>query len=277
MKKILLLILIAFPLSSFAFDVNLKPGSTGPEVTKIQKFLIEKGYLQTNSFGTYGPATKRAVMAFQKVSGLPQSGSWLNLTREKAKLASSLPVTNTQVTTNTQVATNNQIDLCKNIDGIQTSVPTWYARSDFGTCELDDSIRLKKLADDKRALDYAQQNAYVSNENDTRAKVQAINNEIEIYVDNNFTFTSGCNSTDNDCKYNFTINALLDKKAELLKGTEMAKTFRDRDMQAIMSYVRSVNNYQYMPGVDYKTSSEDIRKTIAKRYFYIISLTLSNN
>lgn len=55
-------------------DVVLKSGSKGEEVTKLQKFLVDQKLLKTNVFGTFGPATKKAVQVFQKNNKLKQSG-----------------------------------------------------------------------------------------------------------------------------------------------------------------------------------------------------------
>ena len=60
---------------------NLQPGSTGADVTTLQKFLIQQGYaipsLQNGSaqYGFYGPETKAAVAAYQQANGINPQGN----------------------------------------------------------------------------------------------------------------------------------------------------------------------------------------------------------
>ena len=53
---------------------SLKVGDKGTAVTELQKRLIELGYLTTSATGTYGAATKAAVIEFQKMAGLTADG-----------------------------------------------------------------------------------------------------------------------------------------------------------------------------------------------------------
>lgn len=55
-------------------QVLSKLGSTGAEVTKIQKKLKALGYYSGNADGIYGSATKAAVKAFQKNCGITADG-----------------------------------------------------------------------------------------------------------------------------------------------------------------------------------------------------------
>ncbi len=52
----------------------LQLGSTGSDVTKLQKRLIELGYLSGSANGTYGDDTEAAVRAFQKRNGQWEDG-----------------------------------------------------------------------------------------------------------------------------------------------------------------------------------------------------------
>lgn len=53
---------------------NLKGGSSGPEVTKLQQRLKEKGFDPGGIDGKFGPGTEAALMAFQKSEGLAADG-----------------------------------------------------------------------------------------------------------------------------------------------------------------------------------------------------------
>lgn len=65
----------AAPTSSTAATyTTLKQGSNGEAVKKLQKRLIELGYLTGSADGDYGRATTDAVKAFQKQAGLTADG-----------------------------------------------------------------------------------------------------------------------------------------------------------------------------------------------------------
>lgn len=52
----------------------LKEGSSGPEVVTLQQKLKEAGFNPGQCDGDFGPATRAAVMAFQKSEGLLADG-----------------------------------------------------------------------------------------------------------------------------------------------------------------------------------------------------------
>lgn len=53
---------------------TLRPGSSGPDVEKLQTRLAELGYLPGNLDGDFGPATEAALLAFQLSRGLLADG-----------------------------------------------------------------------------------------------------------------------------------------------------------------------------------------------------------
>lgn len=61
--------------------VNLQPGSSGEDVTKLQKYLMSNGFdipllsSGKTQYGTYGEQTKAAVAAFQKAKGITTNGN----------------------------------------------------------------------------------------------------------------------------------------------------------------------------------------------------------
>lgn len=67
--------------ASFAKDLQF--GSSGADVTRLQNILIKKGYMKVAANGNFGPATKAAVMAWQKAAGLPSTGYFGPLSRAK--------------------------------------------------------------------------------------------------------------------------------------------------------------------------------------------------
>lgn len=69
----ILVFMIAFPVPAVA-DIVLEVGSRGENVTKVQKRLIQYGYLTGTADGKYGEKTRDAVIWFQKRNGLTADG-----------------------------------------------------------------------------------------------------------------------------------------------------------------------------------------------------------
>lgn len=91
MKRILPLLLalclaLTVPLTALAATV-LEVGSRGSDVTKVQKKLIQYGYMTGSADGRYGEKTRDAVEWFQRKNGLTADG------RVGEKTAAALGVT----------------------------------------------------------------------------------------------------------------------------------------------------------------------------------------
>ena len=73
-----LALLLAVALALFtpmnALAAVLEVGSSGADVTKVQKKLIQWGYLSGAADGRYGEKTRAAVAAFQRKNGLAADG-----------------------------------------------------------------------------------------------------------------------------------------------------------------------------------------------------------
>lgn len=82
----LFLLSIAFPVNANA-DIVLEIGSRGENVTKVQRRLIQYGYLDGTADGRYGEKTRDAVEWFQRRNGLTVDG------RVGRKTAAALGVT----------------------------------------------------------------------------------------------------------------------------------------------------------------------------------------
>lgn len=83
-KYVVLVALLLTPVVSFAsIDVNLKYGSTGPEVIELQEYLIDKGFLKIIATGNFYSLTRTAVVAYQTSVGLPATGFVGPMTRER--------------------------------------------------------------------------------------------------------------------------------------------------------------------------------------------------
>ncbi|HEU4677720.1 MAG TPA: peptidoglycan-binding domain-containing protein [Candidatus Paceibacterota bacterium] len=60
--------------SAFSFLRNLGIGSTGADVSELQKRLAAAGHFSGPVTGYFGPMTEAAVRAFQGTSGVPATG-----------------------------------------------------------------------------------------------------------------------------------------------------------------------------------------------------------
>lgn len=70
------------PMVSLAsIDYSLNYGSKGPEVTELQEFLIDQGYLTGVATGNFYSLTLKAVKAYQGEQNLPKTGYVGVLTR----------------------------------------------------------------------------------------------------------------------------------------------------------------------------------------------------
>lgn len=109
MKNLIILGLLFSGISStFAFSctdlkVNLKRGTESKDVLALQNFLFEKKLLTAKPNGYFGPATLRAVQAYQKSVGLTNSGAVLTLTRAAIKKETCASGGETLATTTAQI------------------------------------------------------------------------------------------------------------------------------------------------------------------------------
>ncbi len=89
LTKTWVIILVTTSMCSWAFastfSTNFSLGSKNNEIKIIQQFLISQGFLSGFPTNYFGLQTKKAVQAFQKKNGLPTTGVWSTLTRQKAE------------------------------------------------------------------------------------------------------------------------------------------------------------------------------------------------
>ncbi len=83
------------------FAVDLAVGKSGPEVTRLQSFLIRKGHvIPAGATGYFGGQTQSALIQFQKAEGVtPSVGYFGPLTRARVNTLCTVPSTPTTPTT----------------------------------------------------------------------------------------------------------------------------------------------------------------------------------
>lgn len=69
-----MILILSFAPNSASAAVVLEVGSSGENVTKVQKRLIQYGYLSGSADGKYGEKTRDAVILFQRRNGLTVDG-----------------------------------------------------------------------------------------------------------------------------------------------------------------------------------------------------------
>lgn len=95
----------AFASSSGSSYSDLKLGSTGSAVTEMQRALLDTGLvISGGADGIFGPATQRALIAFQSVNGLTQNGE---MSERAAQLMGLGTSSSTSSTTTTSPSTSS--------------------------------------------------------------------------------------------------------------------------------------------------------------------------
>ncbi len=128
--------------TGFTFTQNLQVGSKGAEVLQLQKFLNSHGAVIAktgagsagNETSSFGPATKKAVMAFQSANGItPASGYWGPLTRSKANSLGGGTTTGGTTTGGTTVPTGPGITVAAAAQPANSLAPKGAQRVPFTT------------------------------------------------------------------------------------------------------------------------------------------------
>ncbi len=105
--------------ASYTYNQNLTVGSEGADVTALQQFLFEKGYLKVNPTGYFGPLTKAALASYQASVGISPAVRYFGpITR--AHFNSMAVVTPTPTTTATPTPTTTPTPTPSGTEGIMT-------------------------------------------------------------------------------------------------------------------------------------------------------------
>jgi hypothetical protein len=124
MKKIIFLIIVTFIFTNITYGQelitttslkttcinlasNLKQGNRNADVTILQNFLKEKGYLNVSATGFFGGQTLKAVKNFQKDNNINSTGLVGPLTRDFINKLTCVNNTSTTTETNTTATTEN--------------------------------------------------------------------------------------------------------------------------------------------------------------------------
>lgn len=204
MKKIILPIILGFiiiPSLSFAsIDKNLSYGSRGSQVTELQEFLIDKGFLQGTATGNFYSLTLKAVKAFQTANNLPSTGYVGNLTRTEInnELSVETASSTTQQISETSTTTINQASVV-----VQSQQKNIVSNSSTLTSGMIDFSSFQKIRDYQYSANpsaYLNQNvAFVSSvynfipgSTNYISLLNPMNNnsQIMVEIDDNTTYTT---------------------------------------------------------------------------------------
>lgn len=89
---VVVLLALALLLPAFAAQASYRRGDNNQEIIALQTVLAGKGYFKDTANGIFGPATEKAVKAYQKANGLTQDGIAGPATLAKLGLHSDAPV-----------------------------------------------------------------------------------------------------------------------------------------------------------------------------------------
>lgn len=141
---IILSIVSTLSLTSASLDSNLKYGQKSSQVSELQEFLVDKGFLTTSPSGFFGLMTLKAVKNYQLSIGLPNTGFVGLMTRTAINNELSIDISSSTeaevqetgtTTLNTGSSIDNTImDICLNIEGMQTKVPDGMFMNGNGVC-----------------------------------------------------------------------------------------------------------------------------------------------
>ena len=125
---VIALLILLFPFQAFAsFDVNLKYGDKGSNVSELQEFLVDQGYLNYQITGNFYALTLKAVKAFQLANNLPSTGYFGILSRGVANSIldiESIPPPESETGTTTQNNVPDGTRQNNNPQHIPESTPT---------------------------------------------------------------------------------------------------------------------------------------------------------
>lgn len=121
-------------------EPSLKKGDKGDAVKSLQKSLIALGYMSGKADGVYGEGTVKAVSAFQKGAGLPQTGV-CDLTTAARIKSQPVPQTKTQTKEKTVYVTKTGKKYhkrsCRTIANSKvTAISESKAKKKYGRCKV---------------------------------------------------------------------------------------------------------------------------------------------
>ena len=176
---------MVFPLISQAsFDTNFKYGSRDERIKEIQEFLTDQGLYSGPITGNYYSLTRKAVIAFQARENIsPAYGFWGSLTRAKANSIKDLDDQNenSQELSETGTISNGDNDVCANIEGIQTTVPSGMLTDSLKNCAVpvQNVVTQTEVTPSLKRIDSSASNLSILMNGWT-----TIDNWVEVYDDN---------------------------------------------------------------------------------------------
>ncbi len=174
-----------------AFNMNLTVGSSGTDVTRLQNWLISKGYaIPAGATGYFGAQTQSALARYQAATGIvPASGYFGPLTRARVNGSTVVVPTPTTPTPDT----SDRTEAADAIDDLDAAIDD--AQDDIDDAEDDgeDVDEANDLLDDARDLMADAEDAYDDGDydevmdlvNDAEEKIDDALDEANVDTNNN--------------------------------------------------------------------------------------------
>ena len=170
---------------------TLESGDSGETVKKLQKRLIELGYLSGKADGKFGSGTKDAVKAFQAVVGLKQNGV-ANAETQKELYADTAPqkgesYNKAEVVNKTATVVSQSTLVYASVKD-KTPIGTLYQGTEITVLRTyGDWAEIKNSAG---AIGYAALSDFVIKENELNGNIEIVNKQAVITKDEVYVYAS---------------------------------------------------------------------------------------
>ena len=267
MKKLSILLLVGIfiiPTVSFAsIDTNLKYGSRGTEVTELQEFLIDKGFLTGQTTGNFFTLTRKAVISYQTSVGLPSTGFVGPLTR--TKINDGLSMDDTSSNTAEVAETGTTVPPTKNdaVTAMQKQIDTLLAQLQQLNSQVQTQTTVQQQT--QTTLQQTQQSVQQIQQNTTPAPVPVIippipndNSDIMVKVIppnyNGETFSVSIDGKFYSDPYNFQVS-VLDRAGSYIRNAVVKMSMGGVDITEQSTNGLSGRDEKWIAGFQYKPTN----------------------
>lgn len=177
-----------------SFLVSLKYGNSGSEVIKLQKFLVDQGFLQSIYItGNFLSLTQKAVINFQKSNGIEGTGYFGPLSRAMANKKITLSLA--PKATITAINVKNESNTASLIMSSSKKI-TWQTSNYPQNVGIDINL-LRKTSDNPVAYEFVEKIAKNTTNDGSEVWIpksgqNGSNLYIEVTCSTTYNFTSGC-------------------------------------------------------------------------------------
>lgn len=238
----------------------LTNGSSGAEVTKLQNFLISKGFgITAGATGYFGGQTQAALAAFQAANGVtPASGYYGSVTA--AKVASMMTTTTTTTTTTNTTTTTG-------LSGDAGSVDSYDLQSEFNNEDVgegEENVKIMSFevdADDGSDLEFTSMKVWFENQDTNSSEdLSDFADSVQIWLDGKEVGSADVDSfSADDTSGTETDNSTSDSVDEWTKSITLHNAVVEAGETA--EFVVSISANNNIDSVDHDSDDWDVKAT----------------